>query len=296
MADKPTILVTGSNGQLGMELRELADKFSEYHFLFTTKEALPVNELKKMREFFSAYSPSYFINCAAYTAVDKAENEEETDTVFDINANCLDFLADLCEEYQTKLIHLSTDYVFDGTATRPYKEDDPTHPINAYGASKLMGENYVLNGTDAIVFRTSWVYSSYGKNFVKTMLRLMSEREEIKVVNDQTGSPTYAADLAEAILQIIAGGKWQKGIYHYSNAGEITWFDFANAIAEISKSKCRVLPISTADYPTKAARPAYSVLDKTKIQQTFHIKLKPWKESLARCLSKLQHTITSLPS
>jgi dTDP-4-dehydrorhamnose reductase len=281
------ILVTGSNGQLGKELKQLASSFPQFDFIFLSREDLPIHHFELVRNFFKGYHPAYLINCAAYTAVDKAETEK--DLAFQINAEAVGVLAAICKEYKTSFIHISTDYVFDGTATVPYKEDSPTNPQSVYGASKLEGEKQAMQlNPDAIIIRTSWVYSQFGKNFVKTMLKLMSEREEINVVNDQVGSPTYAADLAAAIIKIITKGKWQPGIYNYSNEGVISWFDFATAIKGAAGITCKLHPVPASQYPTPAKRPAWSVLDKTKIQQTFGIKPREWKESLITCLSHLK--------
>jgi dTDP-4-dehydrorhamnose reductase len=286
------ILVTGANGQLGNELKELATLYPQFEFIFSGKENLPIQHFEQVRNFFKVTHPQYCINCAAYTAVDKAEDEKEL--AFRINGEAVSILAAVCKEYNTKFIHVSTDYVFDGTATIPYKEDSPTNPQSIYGASKLEGEKQAIQlNPDSIIIRTSWVYSEFGKNFVKTMVRLMSEKDEINVVNDQLGSPTYAADLAECIFQIITsnlkpGSSNPAGIYHFSNNGAISWYDLAVAIKELTGSSCTINPITTEYFPTPAKRPAYSVLDKTKIQQTFGIKLKDWKESLAMCLEKIK--------
>ncbi len=292
MSEKPRILVTGSNGQLGKELKELEHFFPQFNFIFLSREDLPIHHFELVRNFFKGTHPQYLINCAAYTAVDRAESEKEL--AFQVNAEAAGVLAAICIENNCRFIHVSTDYVFDGTATTPYKEDSPTNPQGIYGASKLEGEKQAFQlNPDSIIIRTSWVYSEFGKNFVKTMLKLMTERDELNVVNDQFGSPTYAADLAKAILSIIANcqiatANWVPGIYHYSNDGSINWYDFALAIKEISGSNCKVNPIPTSQYPTPAKRPAYSVLDKTKIQQTFGMELKDWKESLKVCLSRLK--------
>ena len=287
MIIKPKILVTGSNGQLGKELKQLEASFPQFDFIFLSREDLPIHHFELVRNFFKGYHPQYLINCAAYTAVDKAESEKEL--AFQINAESVGVLAAVCKEYQTHFIHISTDYVFDGTATTPYTEDSPVNPQSVYGASKLKGEKEALQfNPEAVIIRTSWVYSEFGKNFVKTMLKLMSEKEELNVVSDQVGSPTYAADLAEAILKIISSGKWHPGIYHYSNEGVISWYDFAVAIKELSGSNCSVKPIPTSRYPTPAKRPAYSVLDKTKIQAVFGLRLKDWKSSLATCISLIK--------
>jgi dTDP-4-dehydrorhamnose reductase len=283
----PKILVTGSNGQLGKELKQLAAAWPQYEFIFLGREDLPIHHFEMVRQYFSVYHPAYLINCAAYTAVDRAEQEK--DLAMQVNGEAVGVLAAVCKENNCRFIHISTDYVFDGTATSPYREDAATNPQSVYGASKLEGEKQaLLLNSESVIIRTSWVYSEFGKNFVKTMLKLMQERQEVKVVNDQIGSPTYAADLAAAILQIIASAEWKPGIYHYSNEGIISWYDFAVAIQEMTGANCQVQPISTADYPTAAKRPAYSVLDTTKIQRTCSIKLKDWKESLSVCLAGLR--------
>ncbi len=287
MESKQKILITGSNGQLGKELKRLENSFSQFNFIFLSREDLPIHHYELVRNFFKGYQPQFLINCAAYTAVDRAESEKEL--AFQVNGESVGVLAAVCKEYGTKLIHISTDYVFDGTATIPYKEESLTNPQSVYGASKLEGEKEALRfNPDSIIIRTSWVYSEFGKNFVKTMLKLMSEREELNVVSDQFGSPTYAADLAEAILQIISSGQWHPGIYHYSNEGIISWYEFAVAVKELSGNICKVNPIPTSQYPTPAKRPAYSVLDKTKIQSAFSVRIKDWKASLETCLSRLK--------
>jgi dTDP-4-dehydrorhamnose reductase len=285
--DRLRILVTGANGQLGKELRDLAPLHTQDEFFFLSREDMPIHHFELVRNYFNTLKPDYCINCAAYTAVDRAE--EEKDKAYQINGEAVGVLAAGCKEHHTKFIHISTDYVFDGTASTPYTENFPPHPQSVYGASKLEGERQSLQlNPDCIIIRTSWVYSVHGKNFVKTMMRLMKEKNEISVVNDQVGSPTYAADLAEAILQIISSGKWQPGLYHYSNEGVISWYDFAVAIKELTNSNCKVNPIPSSQYPTPAKRPAYSVLDKTKFVKSFGIPVKEWKHSLVTCLSRLK--------
>ena len=287
MIMRQKILVTGSNGQLGKELKKIAASFPQFDFTFLSREDLPIHHFEMVRNYFNVYHPQYLINCAAYTAVDRAEQEK--DRAFQVNGEAVGVLAAICKENRTKFIHISTDYVFDGTATVPYKEDSPTNPKSVYGASKLEGEKQALQfNPDSIIIRTSWVYSEYGKNFVKTILKLLQEKEEISVVNDQVGSPTNAADLAEVIMQIISSQEWQTGIYHYSNEGIVSWYDFAVAIKEIIESTCRINLIPTSQYPTPAKRPAYSVLDNSKIQKAFGIELKDWKESLTTCLANLK--------
>jgi dTDP-4-dehydrorhamnose reductase len=286
MADTMKILVTGSNGQLGSELKTISTSYPSYQFTFLSREEASVTDSTAFKKLFDSSKPAFLINCAAYTAVDKAE--EEKDAAFAINGTAVGILAALCKEYNTKLIHISTDYVFDGMASSPLKESDRVNPVNLYGASKLAGEEGAFRkNPDTIIIRTSWVYSFFGKNFVKTMMRLMKEKESINVVSDQLGSPTYAADLAEAIMQIISSGKWVPGIYNYSNEGHITWHDFATEIKRLMQSNCTVNPIPTDAYPTPAKRPKYSVLDKSKIIQTWPIKLKDWKTSLDDCVDKL---------
>ena len=283
---RPLVLVTGANGQLGKELRQLETKWPEFEFLFLSREDLPIHHFELVRNFFKATHPSFLINCAAYTAVDKAEQEEEL--AFQINAEAVGVLAAICKEQDCKFVHVSTDYVFDGLANRPYREDDLTNPQGVYGASKLAGEKEaVLLNPDSVIIRTSWVYSSFGKNFVKTILRLLQEKPSVSVVDDQIGSPTYAADLAVAILEIISLKSWKPGVYHFSNEGEISWCAFAKAIAALTHSNTPVQAITTAEFPTPAKRPAWSVLDKSKIKAVYGIKIRPWKESLADCLELL---------
>lgn len=288
MSEKKTILVTGANGQLGNEMRVISSDYHAFNFLFVTKDDLRIDDMDAVKNYFSSHSIDYCVNCAAYTAVDKAETESETALL--INATAVGNLAAVCKNYSTQFIHISTDYVFDGTATDPYKENHPVAPVNTYGATKLKGEELARqNNSGSIIIRTSWVYSSFGNNFVKTMLRLMKEKEQLNVVSDQEGCPTYAADLAATIMQIITSGKAseQPGIYNYSNRGVINWYQFAAAIKELSGSKCLVNPIPSSNYPTPAKRPSYSVMDTAKIQQSFNIAIPFWKDSLQKCLSLL---------
>lgn len=289
---KPTIIITGKNGQLGWELQQLQESYNkEFEFIFADKEELDLSNPDSIPAYIQQHKPSYFINCGAYTLVDKAETEQEL--TYKINAESVGVIAKECSAINCKLITISTDYVFAGDGKEPYKPEQPTNPINYYGYSKWLGEKLALeNNPNTIIVRTSWVYSFHGNNFVKTMLRLMKEREELKVVADQVGSPTYAADLAQALMQIVVslenGNSHTSGIYHYSNEGVISWFNFATAIAELSGSTCKVLPITTDAYPTPAKRPAYSVMDKQSIQDDFRIELKNWKDSLKVCLDKLE--------
>lgn len=287
--DKKTIAVSGKSGQLGNELQEAAKLFTGYDFVFADKAELDIASLTSLENFFQTHKPQFFVNCAAYTAVDKAESDK--DYSYEINATAVRHIAALCKQYNATLIHISTDYVFNGTGEIPYAEDDAVDPVNHYGYTKSEGEKMAFGeNLHTIIIRTSWVYSSYGHNFVKTMLRLMKERDSISVVNDQYGSPTYAADLAEAIITIIrycVNNPIPSGIYHYSNEGNITWHDFAMSIKELSGLSCTVNPIPTDNYPTPAKRPTYSVMDKQKIQSVFFIKTKDWRESLKRCMEKM---------
>ncbi|SDD46729.1 dTDP-4-dehydrorhamnose reductase [Niabella drilacis] len=281
------ILVTGSNGQLGSELRQYAG-LPGMIFDFTERATLQLTNEADVREYMEQVRPQYVINGAAYTAVDKAEETGAQEEAEAVNARAVGYLAKACTAVGAKLVHISTDYVFDGTASQSYKPSDHPNPVSVYGATKLKGEELAERYTDAVILRTAWVYSSFGKNFVKTMIRLMAEKPVINVVADQYGSPTYAADLAAAIISIIQSGKWVRGIYHYTNEGETSWYEFAGAIRELIHSTCMINPIPTADYPTPARRPAYSVLDKTGIKETYGIIIPAWRESLEKCISKLQ--------
>ncbi|MCW3106115.1 MAG: dTDP-4-dehydrorhamnose reductase [Segetibacter sp.] len=283
---KPIVLVTGQNGQLGNELKVLSKEYPQFDFVFTDVLELDIADAAKVNDFFQQYKPAICINAAAYTAVDKAETDKKL--ALKINADAVGNLAENCAKINARFIHVSTDYVFDGTATTPYTEDHPVSPVNFYGESKLKGEEVALEKLPStVIIRTSWVYSFFGNNFVKTMLRLMKERESISVINDQFGSPTYAADLAAAIMQIASQEKVAGGIYHFSNEGIISWFDFAVAIRDVAGLQCNVKPIDTSGYPTPAKRPAYSAMNKEKIK-SLGIELKDWKESLQECLRLLQ--------
>lgn len=285
------ILVTGANGQLGSEIRELSNEFNSLSFIFTDVTELDITDLALLKKFFNNNSVKYIINCAAYTAVDKAESEIKL--AEKINVTAISNLIKFATHFNSKLIQISTDYVFDGTANIPYSETAPTNPKSAYGLTKLKGETEALRYNNSIIIRTSWLYSSYGNNFVKTMLKLGNDREELNVVYDQVGSPTYARDLAKAILQIIVNAEeksdtFKSGIYNYANNGVCSWYDFAVEIMKFSGYKCKVNPIETKDYPTPAKRPAYSVLNKNKIQNTFNIEIPYWRDSLEDCLNKLK--------
>ncbi|MEO7309553.1 MAG: dTDP-4-dehydrorhamnose reductase [Chitinophagaceae bacterium] len=285
------VFVTGSNGQLGSEIRKLAAFYPQFSFRFTDIDELSITDEVAVRTEFEKWLPEYCINCAAYTAVDRAETDIDTCRL--INATAVQYLAKASIDYGSKLLHVSTDYVYDGTKNSAYIETDATNPQSTYGLTKLEGEELAMAyNPETLIIRTSWVYSSFGNNFVKTMMRLMKERDNLNVVGDQVGSPTYAKDLADAIIQIIVKSKvsvenWQPGIYHFSNEAEVSWFDFAVAIKEEIGSSCAVNPIPTSAYPTPAKRPMYSLMDKSKFVATFQIPLQPWKNSLQACINLL---------
>ena len=281
------ILVTGANGQLGMECRELSQNYPQHHFYFEDKNTLPIDNETSVMQFFSNYKIDVCINAAAYTAVDLAETESEN--AYRINAQAVGYLATMCEKYGATFIHVSTDYVFNGQKAEGYDETDETDPINIYGASKLKGEELALqNNKNSIVIRTSWVFSSFGKNFVKTMMRLMSEKEQINVVSDQTGRPTYARDLAQTIFTLIENENTPPGLYHYANEGVITWFDFATAIKEICGYACLINPIPSSSYPVPAKRPNFSILNTHKISMLNGVMIPNWKDSLIDCINLLR--------
>ena len=280
------ILVTGANGQLGSEIKVLADSYQNFEFVFTDIEDFPLNNESEIIRKFNLIEPDIVINCAAYTAVDKAENDQETANA--INHFAIGTLSSLCDAKRAKLLHISTDYVFDGISPVAYKEDAIPNPKSIYGVTKLAGEIACSkNCPDSIIIRTAWVYSEFGNNFVKTMLRLMDEKDTLSVVNDQIGSPTYAADLAQAILTILDSTKWEAGIYHYTNEGEISWFDFALEIKNLAQKSCEINGIEASSYPTPAERPAYSLLDKTKIREVYGIVPIDYKISLKILIGRL---------
>lgn len=283
------VLITGANGQLGSEIREQSLNLSDWTFFFTDVNELDATDYFALEDFCKKNKPDYIINCAAYTAVDVAETDIETAKL--INVTLPKNLGKVAKEIDARVIHISTDYVFDGTACSPYLEDDLVGPCSVYGKTKLNGEIALIKeNSKSIIIRTSWLYSTYGKNFVKTMLKLGEEKNELSVISDQVGTPTNAKDLANTILIIISqfNDKWKPGIYHYANEGICSWFDFAKQIHEIAGIKCNINPIETSDYPTPAKRPSYSVLNKTKIKTTFGIKIPYWRDSLKECINKLQ--------
>ena len=281
------ILVTGAKGQLGSELQVLSKDYSQFEWVFTDREELDLCDLEQLAFEVARINPQFIINCAAHTAVDRAETELELSDI--LNHQAVAVLAKWSQNNNCKLLHVSTDYVFDGTAAIALTETAVTNPINVYGVTKLAGEKAcVQENPDSIIIRTSWVYSSFGANFVKTMSKLMQERATLNVVNDQIGSPTYAADLAQAIVKIINHANWQPGIYHFSNEGEISWYEFALAIQEIGGFDCEISGIPASDYPTPAQRPEYSLLDKSKIKASFGVLVPDYKESLTRCMGLLK--------
>lgn len=282
-----TVLVSGKNGQLGSELLSMYMSYPQYKFIFLGKEELDLSSQTSIRSAFEQYRPHYFINCGAYTLVDKAETER--DIAEKINGENVGYIAQLCRQYNTTLLHISTDYVFDGNNKHPYKTNNETNPVNFYGQTKLLGEELALKENDkTVIIRTAWVYSSFGKNFVKTMLRLMNERDEISVVNDQLGAPTYARNLAAAICDIVVSDRKKYGVYHFTDSGVISWFDFAVEIKNLADLDCKINAIPTSEFPTPAKRPHYSVLDKSKIEQDYNVVPKDWKESLKECMQYLR--------
>ena len=294
------ILVTGKNGQLGQSINKIVNTGNgknnyqqDNEFIFVGREELDLSKKESIASYFDNNNFDVIINCGAYTAVDRAE--EEQNLTNQVNHLAIKQLAGIAKEQKAKLIHISTDYVFDGTGSKPYKETDKTNPINVYGKTKLAGEKALqeIMPTNAMIIRTSWVYSEYGNNFVKTMLRLGKERDEINVVSDQIGSPTYATDLAKAILKIIDNRDYQDKdkateIYHHSNKGEISWYDFTKEIFKLAKIDCKVSPITTEQYPTPAKRPRNTLMSKDKIIEEFSLEILDWKKSLETCITILK--------
>jgi dTDP-4-dehydrorhamnose reductase len=283
------VLITGSNGQLGLSIKNQTGSFPSFQFIYTDVDELDITSVESLKIFFKKNKVDALINCAGYTAVDKAEAER--DKAFLINAQAVKNLASLSNEFGYFLVHISTDYIFDGKKTSPYIESDSPNPLSIYGLSKFEGEKEIISlAKNAIILRTSWLYSEYGNNFVKTIQRLAKDRPELKVVSDQVGTPTYAGDLAEAILKIITHKSDFSGvnIYNYSNEGVASWFDFASAIVELDKLDCKVKPITTEEYPLPAKRPFFSVLSKEKIKKEIGLIIPDWKESLKKCIDNLK--------
>jgi dTDP-4-dehydrorhamnose reductase len=286
------ILVTGASGQLGSELKVSSKNYFGYEFIFTDLDKLDITDEKAVNDFIKLNHPDWIINCAAYNLVDKAELDYEN--AVRINGLAVKNLAESIMGTESKLIHISTDYVFDGNSNRPYNENSVTIPQSAYGRSKLEGERFALVHNGTMLIRTSWLYSSFGNNFVKTIIRHGKEKESLKVVFDQVGTPTYAADLADTILLIISKVirnqiAFNAGIYHYSNEGVCSWYDFATEIILESRLKCKVYPILSKDFQSVAKRPSYSVLDKSKIKENYGIEIPHWKVSLKKCMWSLRY-------
>ena len=280
------ILITGANGQLGQSIAEMSKNHKQIECFFVTRNELDITNEDLVNHYFDDKSFDFVINCAAYTAVDKAEDDQEN--AFLVNAKATEFLAKISNVQNIPFIHVSTDYVFDGTESVPRLETDQTNPIGVYGQTKLDGENLALaNNPKTIILRTAWVYSRFGNNFVKTMLRLFNDKDSISVVADQIGSPTNAIDLANAILEIVSKDELVYGIYNYSNEGECSWFEFAQKIKEFSGSSIEINPVPTSAYPTKAKRPAYSLLDKSKIKEVYQLEIPTWEDSLKEELKHL---------
>lgn len=286
--NKPLIVVTGVSGQLGNSILQLSANYQQYQFLFPAIEELDLSKPATVEVYIKQHQPYLVINCAAYTAVDKAETEQEL--CLNINANAPAAMAKACKAINAAFITISTDYVFNGQGTQPYKTNHAIEPVNYYGYSKALMEKWVIeNNANSIIVRTSWVYCEHGHNFVKTMLRLMKEKTILNVVNDQVGCPTYAPNLAQALLDMATqlNNNKHRGIYHYSNTGNISWFQFATAIRDMAQLNCNVNPVPSTAYPTPAKRPAYSVLDTSDITKDFGIAIIDWKESLKICIDNL---------
>jgi len=281
------ILITGCNGQLGSEMRNVLSGNAKYNVIYTDVAELDLTNAEALEVFFDEHPIDVVVNCAAYTAVDAAEDNETLCRL--INVEAVKLLATAASKHGAKVIHVSTDYVFDGKGHRPYREDDTTCPQSVYGFTKLDGEKVLFEAAPgSVVIRTAWLYSPYGKNFVKTMLALGKTREALNVVVDQVGTPTYALDLAKAIKAIIDADKWVSGVYHFSNEGAISWYDFTKAIHRLAGiTSCKVSPCMSDQFPAKAARPNYSVLDKTKIKATYGIEIPYWEDSLKDCLKRI---------
>jgi dTDP-4-dehydrorhamnose reductase len=287
----PRILITGAGGQLGNELKVVSRNFFGYDFLFTDINTLDITDPGQTSGFIKKERPDWIINCAAYNLVDKAESESEAAML--INGIAVKNITEEIKGSECRLIHISTDYVYGGTSNIPYNENSDTNPLSAYGRSKLAGEKYALLHQGSMIIRTSWLYSSFGNNFVKTILRHAMEKESLKVVFDQTGTPTYAADLADSIMKIVSGVirnqfALNAGIYNFSNEGVCTWYDFAFEIVKEAGIACKINPVLTKDYQTVATRPAYSVMDKTKIKENYGISIPHWRSSLENCIKLLK--------
>ena len=282
------VLVIGSDGQLGLEFQKISNSYDSLSWVFSTIKTLDLLKLDTINSFLNKINPSIIINCAAYTSVDKAETEPKLADI--INHKAVDVISSWTSDNNKKLIHISTDYVFDGLSKIPLSENSITNPANEYGRSKLKGENACLkNDPNSIIIRTSWLYSSFGKNFLKTMIELMKKNKSVKVVNDQIGSPTYAFDLAKVIIEIIMNSKNKSGLFHYSNEGEISWFEFAESIKDLYDLDCEIIGVSSKEFKTLAKRPEYSLLNKSKIKTTFNLEIPNYKQRLKNCIEIIKN-------
>ena len=282
-----TILITGSKGQLGNEMQQVAVSYPQFNYIYTDVDELDICDKAALDAFVKANSVNFIVNCAAYTAVDKAEDDVEL--CYKINSDAVRNIGEVAASNGIKVVHVSTDYVFDGTNHIPYTEIQEVSPATVYGKSKLAGELALLESCkDSVIIRTAWLYSSFGNNFVKTMMKLGTERDSLNVVFDQVGSPTYAADLAEAIMKVVSAENFVAGIYHFSDEGVCSWYDFTKTIHKIAGISCNVQPIESKDFPARTPRPHYSVLNKAKIKSTYGITIPHWEESLEKCIKILQ--------
>jgi len=284
------LLITGSHGQLGNEMQQVAARYPAFNYIYTDIDELDICDKMALETFVKAHTVDIIVNCAAYTAVDKAEDDVEL--CYKINRDAVKNIAEVAAANKLKVVHVSTDYVYDGTNHVPYTEDQPVCPSSVYGKSKLAGEEALLEiCRQAVIIRTSWLYSSFGNNFVKTMLKRGAEYDSLNVIFDQVGTPTYAADLAEAIMKLLSHETFVPGIYHFSDEGVCSWYDFTKSIHRIAGIVCNVKPIETKDYPTRTPRPHYSVLNKAKIKATYEITIPHWEESLEKCIALLQKKV-----
>ena len=284
-----TILITGSKGQLGNEMQQAAVRFPAFNYIYTDVAELDICDKSALDAFVKANNVNVIVNCAAYTAVDKAEDDVEL--CYKINRDAVRNIAEVANDNKVKVVHVSTDYVFDGTNYLPYTEDMPVCPATVYGKSKLEGEQALLeNCKESVILRTAWLYSSFGNNFVKTMIKLGTERDSLGVIFDQVGTPTYAADLADAILQLLSNETFVPGIYHFSDEGVCSWYDFTKTIHRMANITCDVKPIETKDYPARTPRPHFSVLNKGKIKSTYGISIPHWEVSLEKCIGLLHNS------
>ena len=282
------VLVIGSDGQLGLEFRKISNNYNSLSWVFSTIKTLDLSRLETISSFLNEINPTVIINCAAYTDVDKAEIESRLANI--INFKAVDIISKWTSSNNSKLIHISTDYVFDGLSNAKLSENSKTKPLNQYGSTKLKGEIACLkNDPNSIVIRTSWLYSSFGKNFVKTLIDLMKKNNSVKVVNDQISSPTYAYDLAKVIIEIIINSKHKSGLFHYSNEGEISWYEFAKSIRAFYKLDCELIGVSSDEFKTLAKRPKYSLLDKSKIKKTFNLEISNYEQSLINCIEIIKN-------